>query len=152
MGKKNKKISTTFSNKRVFFDYEILEKFEAGIVLHGTEVKSIRDGKISLNGSFCVFIEKELYLKGSDIAIYKEGSWMNHDPKRDRKLLMHRKELNRLKKKIEEKGLTIVPIKLYTNEKNIYKLEVGLARGRKTHNKKEYIRERESKKELKEYK
>lgn len=152
MGKKNKKISTTFSNKRVFFDYEILEKFEAGIVLHGTEVKSIRDGKISLNGSFCVFIEKELYLKGSDIAIYKEGSWMNHDPKRDRKLLMHRKELNRLKKKIEEKGLTIVPIKLYTNDRNIYKLEVGLARGRKTHNKKEYIRERESKKELKEYK
>ena len=135
----------------MFFDSEILEKFEAGIVLQGTEVKSIRNGKVSLNGSFCVFIGKELFIKGSDISVYNEGSYNNHVPKRDRKLLMHRKELNRLKKKIEEKGLTIVPIKLYTNEKNIYKLEVGLARGRKTHNKKEYIRERESKKELKEY-
>lgn len=152
MGKKNKKVSNTFNNKRVFFDYEILEKFEAGVVLQGTEVKSIRNGKVSLNGTFCVFNGKELYLKGSDIAVYNEGSYNNHEPKRDRKLLLHKKELNKLKKKIEEKGLTIVPIKLYPNENNLFKMEIALARGRKTVNKKEYIRERETKRELKEYK
>lgn len=151
MGKKIKKVSNTFNNKRVFFDYEILEKFEAGIVLQGTEVKSIRNGKVSLNGTFCVFNDKELYLKGSDIAVYNEGSYNNHEPKRDRKLLLHKKELNKLKKKLEEKGLTIVPIKLYPNENNLFKMEIALARGRKTINKKEYIRERETKRELKEY-
>lgn len=152
MGKKIKKVRNTFNNKRVFFDYEILEKFEAGIVLQGTEVKSIRNGKISINGTFCVFNGKELYLKGSDVSIYSEGSYNNHEPKRDRKLLLHRKELNKLKKKIEEKGLTIVPIKLYPNDRNIFKMEIALARGRKNVNKKEYIRERETKRELREYK
>lgn len=151
MGKRIKKVSNTFNNKRVFFDYEILEKFEAGVVLYGTEVKSIRNSKVSLNGAFCVFNGKELYLKGSDIAVYNEGSYNNHEPKRDRKLLLHKKELNKLKKKLEEKGLAIVPIKLYPNGNNLFKMEIALARGRKTINKKEYIRERETKRELKEY-
>jgi SsrA-binding protein len=149
MGKKNKIASGTFNNKRVFFDYEILDKFEAGIVLTGTEIKSIRNGKVTINGAFCVFIEKELFIRGTDIAIYDEGSYLNHEPKRDRKLLLHRKELNRLKSKLDEKGLTIVPIKLYPNDKGIYKLELGLAKGRKVADKREYIKERDSKRELK---
>lgn len=150
--KKKLKTNKVFSNKRVFFDYTIIETFEAGIVLQGTEVKSIRNGKISINGSFCTFNKKELFIKGIDISIYDEGSYNNHDPKRDRKLLLHRKELNKLKSKIEEKGLSIVPIKLYTNENNLYKLEIGLAKGKKSHEKRQYIKERETMKELKEYK
>ena len=140
-----------FKNKRVFFDYEIIEKYEAGIVLQGTEVKSLRDGKISLNGSFCNFNDSELFVRGIDISMYKEGSYNNHFPKRDRKLLLHKKELKKLKIKIEEKGLTIVPIRLYTNEFNIFKLEIGLAVGRKDFDKRNYIQERDSKREMKEY-
>lgn len=151
MSKKEKNKSGVFRNKRVFFDYEILEKIESGIVLTGTEIKSIRNGKVSINGSFCVFNNNELFLKGSDIAIYDEGSYLNHDPKRDRKLLLHKKELKKLKIKLEEKGLTIVPIRLYPNENNIYKLEIGLAKGRKNVDKRSYIKDRETKKELKEF-
>lgn len=151
MAKKQKKVNTTFNNKRVYFDYTILEKFEAGLVLQGTEVKSLRNGKVSLSGSFCMFVGNELFIKGSDISVYDEGSVNNHNPRRDRKLLLHKKELNKLKKKIEEKGLTIVPIKLYTNSKNIFKLEIGLAKGRNVRDKRDYIKERESRNELKEY-
>jgi SsrA-binding protein len=142
----------TFNNKRVFFDYIILEKIEAGLVLQGTEVKSIREGRVTLNGSFCVFNNGELFIKGMDIAIYDEGSYNNHDPKRDKKLLLHNKELTKLKKNIEEKGLTIVPIRLYANKDNIFKLEIGLAKGRKAVDKREYIKEREITKEIRELK
>ena len=149
---KQKETNKIFSNKRVFFDYNILETFEAGIVLQGTEVKSIRTGKVSLSGSYCIFNNKELFIKGVDISIYDEGSYNNHEPKRDRKLLLHKKELSKLKTKLEEKGLAIVPIKLYTNEKNLYKLEIGLAKGRKSVDKRQYIKERETLRELNEYK
>jgi SsrA-binding protein len=148
-----KKIKTeykTFKNRRVFFDYEILDKIEAGIVLTSTEVKSIKNGKVNINGTFCVFIDKELFIKGMDIAIYDEASYLNHNPLRDKKILLHRKELNRLKSKLDEKGLTIVPIKLYPNDKGIYKVEIGLAKGRKTVDKRSYIRDRDTKRELKE--
>ena len=150
MKKKVKSSNGTFRNKRVFFDYEISEKIEAGIVLTGTEIKSIRNGKVNINGSFCVFNENELFIKGVDIAVYDQGSYLNHDPKRDKKLLLHKKELKRLKAKLEEKGFTIVPIKLYPNENNIYKIEIGVAKGRKNIDKSEYIKDRETKKQLKE--
>jgi SsrA-binding protein len=146
---KKKLDSGTFKNRRVFFDYEILDKMEAGIVLTGTEIKSIRNSKVSINGAFCIFIGNELFIRGTDIAVYDEGSYLNHDPKRDRKLLLHRKQLNRLKSKLDEKGLTIVPIKLYSNDNGIYKLELGLAKGRKTGDKREYIKDRDSKREMK---
>ena len=148
---KKKKIDNgIFRNRRVFFDYEIFDKIEAGIMLTGTEVKSIREGKVNINGTFCYFVDKELFVKGMDIAIYDEGSYLNHEPKRDRKLLLHRKQLNRLRVKLEEKGFTIVPIKLYPNENDIYKLEIGLAKGRKNKDKREYIKDRESKNQIKE--
>lgn len=149
MKNKNKIDGGSFKNRRVFFDYEILDKFEAGVVLTGTEIKSIRNSKVTINGAFCVFIEKELFIRGMDIAVYDEGSYLNHDPKRDRKLLLHRRELNRLKSKLDEKGLTIVPIKLYPNDKGIYKFELGLAKGRKVADKREYIKDRDSKREMK---
>ena len=150
-----KKISTksnekVFNNKRVYFDYNITEKFEAGVVLQGTEVKSIRDGKVSMNGSYCIFNDNgELFIKGMDISTYKEGSYNNHDAKRDRKLLLHKKELKKLKVKLEEKGLTIVPIRMYSNQHGIFKIEIALANGRKSKDKREYIRERETKNEVK---
>ncbi len=148
--KKKKTDSGIFRNRRVFFDYEVIDKIEVGIVLHGTEVKSIRNGKVNINGAFCFFVDKELFIKGMDIALYDEGSYLNHEPKRDRKLLLHKKQLNRLKVKMEEKGFTIVPIKLYPNENGIYKLEISLAKGRKNKDKRDYIKDRESIKEIKE--
>lgn len=147
--KKKKKDKGIFNNKRVFFDFDIFEKIEAGIVLSGTEVKSIRDNKISMNGSYCIINDNELFIKGMDIAIYKEGSYLNHDPKRDRKLLLHRKQINKLKTKLEEKGLAIVPIKMYENDKGVFKIEIGIAKGRKMFDKKEYIKDREVKREIK---
>jgi len=139
----------TFKNKRVFFDYEVFDKIEAGIVLTGTEIKSIRNSKVNINGSFCIFQDNELFIRGIDIAAYDEGSYLNHDPKRDRKLLLHRKQLNKLKAKLDEKGLTIVPIKLYPNENGIYKIEIGVGKGRKTVDKRNLLKERDTKREMK---
>ena len=139
-----------FNNKRVFFDYEILDKIEAGMILTGCEVKSIRNSKISMNGSFCVIDKNEIFVKNINISSYKEGSYNNVDePRRDRKLLLHKNQINKLKSKIDEKGLTIVPIKIYENDKGIFKMEIGIARGRKNINKKEYIKEREERKIIK---
>ena len=149
MGKKKNKDKGIFNNKRVFFDFEIFEKIEAGIILVGTEVKSIRSGKISMNGSFCIIMGNELFVRGMDIALYDEGSMNNHEPKRDRKLLLHKKQIERLKIRLEERGLTIVPIKLYENDKGIFKIEVGVAKGRKNVDKRNYISEREEKIKIK---
>ena len=147
---KNKKPNTLlFKNKRVFFDYDIVDKIESGIILTGTEVKSIRNGKISMNGSYCIINDNEIFIKGMDIAIYDEGSLNNHEPKRDRKLLLHKKQINKIKSKLEEKGFTIVPIKLYPNENGIFKIELGIGKGRKIGDKREYIKDRETKRELK---
>lgn len=146
---KKKTDGGVFKNRRVYFDYEVLDKIEAGIVLTGTEIKSIINSKVSINGAFCIFIGKELFIRGTDIAIYDEGSYLNHEPKRDRKLLLHKKQLNKLRIKLDEKGLTIVPIKLYPNDKGIYKLEIGLAKGRKTVDKRNYIKDRDTKREMK---
>lgn len=147
--KKDKSGATLFKNKRVNFDYIVSDNVEAGIKLLGTEVKSIRDSKVSLNGTFCLFIGDELFVRGMDIAIYEEGSYNNHDPKRDRKLLLHKKQLNKLKVSLEQRGLTIVPTKLYLNEKGIYKMEIGLGKGRKSVDKRQYIKDRDFKRELK---
>ena len=150
MSKKKNKDKGIFNNKRVFFDFEIFEKIEAGIILTGTEVKSIRSGKISMNGSFCIIMDNELFIRGMDIALYDEGSMNNHEPKRDRKLLLHKKQIEKLKIRLEERGLTIVPIKLYENDKSIFKIEIGVAKGRKNADKRNYIKDRESRKEMKE--
>ena len=129
------KSSVEIKNRRASFDYEFIETFQAGIVLTGTEIKSIRAGKASLVDTFCYFNGNELYVKNMHIAEYWWGSWGKHDPRRDRKLLLNRKELNRLQRAVKEKGLTIVGVKLYIAENGYAKLLIALARGKKEYDK-----------------
>jgi SsrA-binding protein len=131
-------------NKKASFEYEFIEKFIAGIQLTGTEIKSIRQGKVSLADSYCIFDNGELYVKGMNIAEYTYGTYSNHEPLRKRKLLMTKKELHKLEKKVQEKGLTIIVIKLFINDKGLAKLEIALARGKKKYDKREDIKERET--------
>lgn len=145
---KKKNTVSTFKNKKAFFDFEIINRIEVGIVLTGTEVKSIRSNKVNINGSFCIFNDNELFIKGMNISILDEG-FMNHDPKRDRKLLLHKKQLTKLKSEIEEKGLAIVPLKFYVNSRGLFKMEIALAKGRKVADKRNMIKDRDSKKEIK---
>jgi SsrA-binding protein len=135
-------------NKKAYFEYHILEKFNAGIKLLGTEIKSIREGKANINDSFCSFLQEGLYVRNMHIAEYSHGSFYNHESKRDRLLLLNKKELKKLKDKGEEKGLTIVPLSLYINERGFAKLEIGLAQGKKLYDKRETMKERDSKIEL----
>lgn len=146
--KKDKK-DLSFNNKKVFFNYNIFDKYEAGIMLKGSEIKSLRTGKANLNGAFCIFNEKgELFLRDSDISTYDNASYNNHEPKADRKLLLHKKELVKLKKKNDEKGMTVVPIKIYLDDNGRFKIEIALAKGKNNSDKREYIKDRETKREL----
>lgn len=146
MGKGN----TTYKNKKAYFDFELYDRYEAGIVLQGTEVKSVRAGKVSLNGAYCYVADNEMFIKDMDISKYDEASYNNHESKRDRKLLLKRKEIERIKKTIEEKGYTIVPLKMYENNRGIFKVEIATARGRKKKDKRDYIKDRETKKQAQE--
>lgn len=138
-----KKSSIEIKNRRASFDYEFLETFQAGIVLTGTEIKSIRMGKASLVESYCYFSGKELYVKNMHVAEYWWGSWDQHDPKRDRKLLLTRKELGKLQRAVKEKGLTIVAVKLYIANNGYAKLLIALAKGKKEYDKRASIREKD---------
>ncbi len=129
--------------KKAYFNYEFIEKYIAGIELKGTEIKSIREGKVNFNDAYCFFKDGELYVKGMHIAEYKMGNIFNHDPSRPKKLLLHKKELIKLKQKSEEKGLTIVPVRLFINNKGLAKLEIALAKGKKIYDKRQSIKERE---------
>ena len=135
-------------NKRAFFDYEIIDKFVAGIQLTGTEIKSIRNGRAGLVDSFCYFKKGELWVKGMNIAEYFYGTFNNHAPDRERKLLLTKKELLKLERKTKESGLTIVPLRMFLNERGYAKLEIALAQGKKKHDKRETIKERDTKREL----
>jgi len=135
-------------NRRARRDYEIIETMEAGIALKGTEVKSLREGKVDFTGSFARFVGDELWLENLYIAPYEKGSFTNHDPRRRRKLLLHRQELNRLRGKLEQRGLTLVPLKIYFNERGYAKLLLGLAKGRKKYEKKEVDKKRAIEREL----
>lgn len=132
-------------NKKANFEYFLLEEFIAGIVLVGTEVKSIRKGKVSLVDSYCSFVGNELFINNMHISEYEFGNQFNHDPKRPRKLLLTKRELKKLNKKITEKGLTIVPVNLFINKQGFVKLTISIAKGKKLYNKKESISNREEK-------
>ena len=138
-----KKSDIQIKNRRASFDYEFLETFTAGLVLTGTEIKSIRGGKASLVDAFCYFVNGELYVKNMHVAEYWWGSWGKHDPKRERKLLLQKKELTRLRRAVKEKGLTIVAVRLFINERGYAKLEIALARGKKEYDKRESIKEKD---------
>ena len=135
-------------NKKAYFEYHILEKYTAGIQLLGTEIKSIRQGKANINDAFCAFLNNHLYVRAMHIAEYSHGSFYNHEQKRDRVLLLNKKELKKLRDKTEEKGFTIVPLSLFISDRGFAKLEIGLAQGKKTFDKRDTIKERESKIEL----
>lgn len=135
------------TNRQAYHDYFVDETIEAGIVLTGTEVKSIREGKVNLRGAFARIKEGEVWLENVHIAEYEQGTYMNHAPLRDRKLLMHRREIARLTQRIQAKGQTLVPLKLYFKDNHV-KVELGLCRGKKLYDKREAIAERESQREL----
>lgn len=135
-------------NKRATYDYEILDTYIAGIVLSGTEIKSLRLGKASLSDCYCYFHNHELYVRGMNISEYSWGSYNNHQPKRDRKLLLQHKELAKLERALQDKGLTVVGMKLFINERGLAKLQIGLAKGRKNYDKREYIKEKDAKREM----
>src|SRR5919109_842667 len=138
---------TIATNRRTRHEYEILETVEAGPVLRGTEVKSLRDGPVNFKDSYATVRTGEAWLLGCHISPYSPGTDANHDPERDRKLLLHAKELSRLTGKIAERGLTLVPLRLYFKSGRA-KLEVGLARGKKLHDKRSALRERETRREM----
>ena len=135
-------------NKRATFDYEILEEYIAGIVLVGTEIKSLRLGKASLVDSYCYFERGEMWIRNVNIAEYTWGTCNNHVPKRDRKLLLNRKELNKLQRSLQDRGLTVVGLRLFINDRGLAKVAIGLARGRKSYDKREYIKENDAKREM----
>ena len=135
-------------NKRAFFDFEILEKYVAGIQLAGTEIKSIRIGKASLVDAYCFFLRNELWVKGMNISEYFYGTYNNHQPVRERKLLLQRKELYKLERKTKESGLTIVPLRLFINERGLAKMELALAKGKKQHDKRETLKQKDARREM----
>lgn len=145
-----KKLSNNIAirNKKASFQYEFLERFEAGIQLKGTEIKSIREGKASIKEGYCGFKKGELYVFNIDITPYKEASFYNHEPKRPRKLLLHKSEIDKLIKKKKDVGLTIIPIKLYINDRGLAKLSIALAKGKKLHDKRESLKEKDAKRQI----
>ncbi len=134
-------------NKRASFEYELLESFTAGIVLTGTEIKSIRAAKVSLVDSYCYFVNRELYVKNMHIAEYWWGSFNQHDTRRDRKLLLNRRELNKLFRATREKGLTIVATRLFISEKGYAKLNIAIAKGKREYDKRHTIKENDLRRE-----
>lgn len=138
-------------NKSATFEYFIEDKFDAGMVLTGTEVKSLREGRVSFNDSYCLIDRGEMYVKGLHVAHYSFGSYSNHPPVRDRKLLLKKKEISRIIQKLKDKGFTIIPLKIYFNERGFAKMQIGLAKGKKLHDKRESVKQRESEREIKRY-
>jgi SsrA-binding protein len=138
-------------NRSAFFEYYIDDTYDAGMVLTGTEVKALRDGKASFNDSYCIMDHGELWVKSLYIAEYDFGTYANHVPTRDRKLLLKKKELKKLENKLKDKGYTVIPLKIFFNEKGLAKIKIGLAKGKKLHDKRASIKERESEREIKRY-
>jgi SsrA-binding protein len=144
----HKSQNISIKNKKAFFDYEIIETFYAGLQLAGTEIKSIRGGKAGLVDSYCSFYANQLYVKNMHISEYEMGTCNNHIAKRDRKLLLNRKELDKLQKKTKEGGITIVPLKLFINDRGLAKLEISLAKGKKTFDKRETLKLKDDAREM----
>jgi SsrA-binding protein len=138
-------------NRSASYEYFIEDKFDAGMMLTGTEVKAIRDGRVSFNDSYCLLDRGELYVKGLHISPYEYGSYANHNPTRERKLLLKKKELDKIAHKLKEKGFTIIPLSIYFNERGYAQMTIGLGKGKKLHDKRESIKQRESEREIKRF-
>ena len=137
------------NNRKALHEYYIEGRYNAGMVLTGTEIKSLRTGKVSFNDSYCYFQKNELFVKSLHIAEYKYGTDANHDPLQDRKLLLTKRELRKLETKIKEKGYSIIPLRIFINEKGLAKMEIGLAKGKKNYDKRDTIKNRELEREMK---
>ncbi len=150
MAKDDKRFSNSINikNRKARFEFELLDVLVAGIMLTGSEIKSIREGKASLQEAYCYFKKEALYIKGMNISPYEQATHYNHDPVRERKLLLNKSELEKWQAKMEEKGLTIVPVRLFINDKGLAKMEVALAKGKKLYDKRESIKEKDTKREL----
>lgn len=140
---------TVVRNRKAFFEYEIIEKFEAGIELKGTEVKSLRDGKVTIGDTYAVVRDDELWLMELDIAAYTHGNLHNHDPRRPRKLLMRKAEIKRLRSRVLERGFTVIALRVYFNPRGWAKVELAVVRGKTSYDKRESIKKRESDRDLK---
>lgn len=140
--------AVNIQNKRAKFEYNLLDKYVAGLQLSGTEIKSIRNSKANLNDSFCSFKGNELFIVGMHINEYEFGNYANHQPKRDRKLLLNRQELDKIRKKLKDVGLTIVPLRLFINDKGWAKIEIAVAKGKKLHDKRNTIKDRDIKRDI----
>ncbi len=143
-----KKININIKNKRATFDYELVETFTAGIMLTGTEIKSIRLGKVSLVDTYCQFEGKGLWVRNMHITPYFYGSFNNPDSRRDRKLLLNKNELNKIRRLTKETGYTIIPVRMFINDKGLAKLVIAVARGKKQYDKRQSIREKEDKRDM----
>ena len=140
---KNSTADINIKNRKAEYEYHLISTFTAGIVLTGTEIKSIRAGKVNLTDSYCSFINGELWAHNIHISEYANGSYNNHEPKRDRKLLLNRKELKKLQSKLNDRGMTIIPTRMWINENGYAKLDIALARGKKMFDKRESIKEKD---------
>ena len=140
--------SINIRNRRARYEYEFIDTYFAGIVLKGTEIKSIREGKVNLQDGYCYFKSGELYAKNVHISPYTQGSFYNHKEDRERKLLLKKKELRKLEEKMNEKGLTIIPFRLFINTKGLAKMEIALAKGKKLHDKRNTLKEKDAKREM----
>ncbi len=138
-------------NRSAYFEYYIDDTYDAGMVLTGTEVKALRSGKASFNDSYCLMDHGEIWVKSLYIAEYDYGTYANHIPTRDRKLLLKKKELKKLENRLKDKGYTVIPLKIYFSEKGFAKIKIGLAKGKKLHDKRASIKDRESEREIKRY-
>lgn len=138
-------------NKQAYHEYFIDTKYEAGMVLLGTEVKSLREGKASFNDSYCLVQKGEIWVKSLHIAEYSHGTVNNHDPVRDRKLLLEKREIKKIESRLKEKGYTLVPLRIFFSSKGLAKMEIGLARGKKMHDKRETIKRKDVEREMKRY-
>lgn len=135
-------------NKRARFEFHLIENFVAGIVLSGTEIKSIRNGKASILEAYCVFVNGEVWIRNMHIAAYENGSFYNHAPKADRKLLLNRKEIGKIEKFLKDKGNTVVPLKMFLSDSGWAKIEIALAKGKKLHDKRQDLKEKDDKREM----
>ena len=142
------KSDVNIKNRRAYFDYEVLDRYVAGIQLYGTEIKSIRESKASLADTYCTFQAGELWVRQMHIAHYQFGSYANHETKRDRKLLLQRKELRKLERQTKESGKTIIPLRLFINDKGLAKMEIGLCQGKHSYDKRHALQEKEQKREI----
>ncbi|MEC5144330.1 SsrA-binding protein SmpB [Chitinophaga sp. 212800010-3] len=135
-------------NRSAYYEYAIEDKYVAGMVLLGTEIKSIRAGKVSFNDSFCYFNKGELYVRSLHIAHYSHGTSFNHDPLRERKLLLTKRELRKIENRLKDRGYTIIPLRIFVSDKGLAKMEIGVGRGKKLHDKRDSIKQREADREL----